>query len=63
MAEKLAAKAKAVPDQPVLGTFLVMFAIINVSYFAYGGVVRRDQGERSGDVGRVSVAVSRGESV
>jgi hypothetical protein len=37
VAEKLAAKAKVFPARPVLGTFLVMFAIINVSYFAYGG--------------------------
>jgi Spirocyclase AveC-like len=36
VAEKLAAKANIFPTRPVLGTFLVMFAIINVSYFAYG---------------------------
>jgi hypothetical protein len=36
VAEKLAAKAKIFPTRPVLGTFLVMFAIMNVSYFAYG---------------------------
>ena len=36
VAEKLAAKAKIFPSRPVLGTFLVMFAIINASYFAYG---------------------------
>jgi len=36
VAEKLAAKAKLFPARPVLGTFLVMFVIINVSYFAYG---------------------------
>lgn len=36
VAEKLAAKAKLFPSRPVLGTFLVMFVIINVSYFAYG---------------------------
>ncbi len=36
VAEKLAAKAKVFPSRPVLGTFLVMFAIMNVSYFAYG---------------------------
>jgi hypothetical protein len=38
VAEKLAAKARLFPTKPVLGTFLVMFAIINVSYFAYGGL-------------------------
>lgn len=37
VAEKLAAKARLFPGKPVLGTFLVMFAIINVSYFVYGG--------------------------
>lgn len=36
VAEKLAAKARIFPTRPVLGTFLVMFAIINVAYFAYG---------------------------
>lgn len=36
VAEKLAARARIFPARPVLGTFLVMFAIINVSYFAYG---------------------------
>ncbi|MGE2835683.1 spirocyclase AveC family protein [Mycobacterium sp. SMC-4] len=37
VAEKLAARAKLFPNKPVLGTFLVMFFIINVAYFAYGG--------------------------
>lgn len=36
VAEKLAAKARLFPKKPVLGTFLVMFVIINVAYFAYG---------------------------
>jgi hypothetical protein len=36
VAEKLAAKAKIFPSRPVLGTFLVMFTIINISYFTYG---------------------------
>lgn len=36
VAEKLAARARIFPKRPVLGTFLVMFAIINVAYFAYG---------------------------
>lgn len=36
VAEKLAARAKLFPRKPVLGTFLVMFVIINVAYFAYG---------------------------
>ena len=37
VAEKLAAKARLFPSRPVLGSFLVMFVIINVAYFAYGG--------------------------
>jgi hypothetical protein len=37
VAEKLAARAKFFPGRPVLGTFVVMFAIINVAYFCYGG--------------------------
>ena len=37
VAEKLAAKARLFPAKPVLGTFLVMFFIMNVSYFVYGG--------------------------
>ncbi|MUL83394.1 MULTISPECIES: spirocyclase AveC family protein [unclassified Mycolicibacterium] len=36
VAEKLAAKVRIFPTKPVLGTFLVMFAIINMAYFAYG---------------------------
>ncbi|WP_029112579.1 spirocyclase AveC family protein [Mycobacterium sp. URHB0044] len=36
VAEKLAAKARLFPTKPVLGTFLVMFAITNVAYFTYG---------------------------
>ena len=63
VAEKLAAKAKLFPTKPVLGTFLVMFAIINVSYFAYGGWFWAIKASGAGDVGRLPVAVSRGESV
>ena len=37
VAEKLAAKAKLFPKKPVLGMFVVMFVIINLAYFAYGG--------------------------
>jgi Spirocyclase AveC-like len=36
VAEKLAVKARLFPTRPVLGTFLVMFAITNIAYFAYG---------------------------
>ncbi|MGE2730609.1 spirocyclase AveC family protein [Mycolicibacterium vaccae] len=36
VAEKLAARARLFPKRPVLGTFAVMFIIINVAYFAYG---------------------------
>jgi hypothetical protein len=35
-AEKLALKVRWFRSRPALGTFLVMFAIINVAYFAYG---------------------------
>ena len=63
VAEKLAAKAKLFPTRPVLGTFLVMFAIINVSYFAYGGVVLGHQSHPRRYLGRLPVAVSGGQSV
>jgi hypothetical protein len=35
-AEKLAHRARLFPGRPALGTFVVMFAIVNVAYFAYG---------------------------
>jgi hypothetical protein len=35
-AEKLAPRVRWFRTRPALGTFLVMFAIINVAYFAYG---------------------------
>ncbi len=36
-AERLARRFRLLPKHPVLGTFLVMFAICNVAYFMYGG--------------------------
>jgi hypothetical protein len=36
-AEKLTQKVRAFRRRPVLGAFLVMFAVINVGYFLYGG--------------------------
>ena len=36
-AEKLANKISAFRGRPALGTFAVMFAILNVAYFCYGG--------------------------
>jgi hypothetical protein len=36
VAEKLAQRARFFPGRPKLAMFLVMFAIINVAYFAYG---------------------------
>ena len=63
VAEKLAAKAKIFPTRPVLGTFLVMFAIINVSYFAYGAWFAAIKVSQSGDLGRVPVALSGGQSL
>jgi hypothetical protein len=38
LAEKLAHRIRILPRHPALGTFLVMFAILNVAYFAYGAV-------------------------
>jgi hypothetical protein len=35
-AEKLAQRIRALRTRPALGTFLVMFAIVNVAYFGYG---------------------------
>ena len=36
-AEKLAQRFRWLPDRPALGTFLMMFAILNAAYFIYGG--------------------------
>jgi hypothetical protein len=36
-AEKLARRLRWLPNHPAVGTFLVMFAIVNVAYFMYGG--------------------------
>ena len=36
-AEKLARRLRLLPKHPALGTFLVMFAFVNVAYFIYGG--------------------------
>jgi hypothetical protein len=36
VAEKLANKARFFPTKPALGMFLMMFIIINISYFMYG---------------------------
>ena len=63
VAEKLTAKAKILPSRPVLGTFLVMFAIMNVSYFAYGAWFCRDQGQPCGDLGRLPVALPGSQSL
>jgi hypothetical protein len=35
-AEKLVQRFRWFPDRPALGTFLMMFAILNVAYFMYG---------------------------
>ena len=63
MAEKLAAKAKIFPTRPVLGTFLVMFAIINVSYFAYGAWFAVIKASQCGDLRRLPMALSGSQSV
>jgi hypothetical protein len=36
-AEKLVQRLRWLPNHPALGTFLMMFAILNVAYFMYGG--------------------------
>jgi len=36
-AEKLVQRFRWLPNHPALGTFLMMFAILNVAYFMYGG--------------------------
>ena len=36
-AERLAQRIRPLRGRPALGTFLVMFAVVNVAYFAYGG--------------------------
>lgn len=36
-AEKLVQRFRLLPSHPVLGTFVMMFAILNVAYFMYGG--------------------------
>jgi hypothetical protein len=35
-AERLAQRVRAFRSRPALGTFVVMFAVVNVTYFAYG---------------------------
>jgi hypothetical protein len=36
-AEKLARRLRFLPNHPALGTFLVMFTVLNFAYFIYGG--------------------------
>ena len=63
-AEKLAQRVRLFRGRPALGTFLVMFAIINVAYFfGYGGGFAVIRWTRSRDLGRVPVAVPGGEGV
>ncbi|MGV0716578.1 spirocyclase AveC family protein [Mycolicibacterium sp. XJ662] len=38
VAEKLAQRARIFASRPRLGTFVVMFVILNVAYFCYGGL-------------------------
>ncbi|KKW64616.1 membrane protein [Mycolicibacterium elephantis] len=38
VAEKLAQRARIFASRPRLGTFVVMFVIINIAYFCYGGL-------------------------
>ena len=45
-AEKLAQRVRILRGRPALGTFLVMFAVVNVAYFALRRRVRRSSGPR-----------------
>ena len=63
VAEKLADKARLFPTKPALGTFLMMFVIINIGVLRLRRVVPGDQGQWIGDIGRMPVAVPGGESV
>jgi hypothetical protein len=46
-AEKLARRIPAFRGRPALGAFLVMFAVVNVAYFAYGGGFALIRGTKS----------------
>jgi hypothetical protein len=46
-AEKLAQKARVLRSRPALGAFVVMFAVINVGYFMYGGAFATIRATRS----------------
>ena len=62
-AEKLAQRFRWFPSRPALGTFLMMFAIVNVAYFVYGGGVRRHPRREARDRRRVPVAVPGDEGL
>ncbi len=62
-AEKLAQRVRGFRTRPALGTFLVMFAILNVAYSLLRRWVRRHPCDGLGDVGRLPVAVPRGEGL
>jgi hypothetical protein len=36
-AEKLVQRFRFMPNNPAFGTFIMMFAVLNVAYFMYGG--------------------------
>lgn len=46
-AERLAQRVRAFRTRPALGTFLVMFLVVNVAYFAYGGGFALIRGTKS----------------
>ena len=57
-------KVRAFRGRPALGTFVVMFAVVNVGYlFLYGGGFALIRGHQGGDLGRLPVAVPRGQGV
>jgi hypothetical protein len=61
--QHLAAKAKIFPSKPVLGTFLVMFAIMNVVVLRLQGMVRFDQNQPCRYLGGLPMALSGSQSV
>ena len=63
-AEKLAQKVRAFRGRPALGTFLVMFAIVNLCYgFLYGGGFALMKVTRCRVLGRVPLAVPGSQGV
>ena len=65
-AEKLAHRIRTFrpfSGAPALATFAVMFAILNVAVLLLRRQLRRDQGDRCRDVGRLSLALPGGQGL